>query len=438
MARHTAMTLLLILSILILPTLPSCSKKEQVSTNSNIVLIVIDTLRSDHLPFYGYPQDTAPFLGELAANGIVFENTYSTSSWTSPATASLFTSLYPIQHGVLTGLLAARETMKIDSEITINKIPAAVETLPEILKKAGYRTFGISDNINISVEEGFDQGFDKLTTYDYIGAERLSEAAKECKEEITTNGKYFLYLHYVDPHMPYFPMKPWIDQRKTSKPTDEQSYDSEINYVDDNIRKLFQLFGWDKNTLLIVMADHGEEFMDHGGTAHGKTLYREVLQIPLLVFMGDQGYEARRVKERISIMDIVPTLREYVGLPPSKEDMGVSLMSILRGEEWAFKDRMLNAHIRRQVLKGGRTKKSLILGDWKYIITLDESEELYNIVKDPTEKVNCIGHEKPTADKMKQLIITYEAQCKKYPQESSKTSLDKETLDKLRAMGYIK
>ena len=169
----------------------------------NIVLVVIDTLRADHLPFYGYPKETTPFLSELAAQGVVFENAYAASSWTSPATASIFTSLYPFQHGVTMGLLAQMQLIKKDPRIKVNRIPKELTTLPEALRINGYRTFGVSDNFNISENQGFGQGFDRFLSFSHRGGQFINEQILQLKKEILAGGKYFLYVHYNDPHRPY-------------------------------------------------------------------------------------------------------------------------------------------------------------------------------------------------------------------------------------------
>ena len=129
--------LVLVLLILGLLTGPRLSPARGEAAKPNIVVIVIDTLRADRLPFYGCLENTAPFLSSLASRGTLYENVYSVSSWTAPATASLFTSLYPVQHGVLSGLLATRRMQEFDPTIMLNRLPAAVETIPEILRAAG-------------------------------------------------------------------------------------------------------------------------------------------------------------------------------------------------------------------------------------------------------------------------------------------------------------
>jgi arylsulfatase A-like enzyme len=156
--------------------------------NYNVVLIVIDTLRSDHLPFYGYKKNTAPFMSDLARQSVVFKNAFSASSWTSPATASIFTSLYPFQHGVLLGLMAILKANAEDPSIRVNRIPEEIETLPEVMKKNGFRTYGVSDNLNIGIKQGFTQGFDRFETFNYNGAPRVNDVLKS-KPEMDRKGK---------------------------------------------------------------------------------------------------------------------------------------------------------------------------------------------------------------------------------------------------------
>ena len=137
----------------------------------NVVLIVIDTLRADRLPFHGYGSNTAPFLSRLAAQGVVFENAHSTSAWTAPAMASMFTSLYPFQHHVVSGLDATLKLQRSGATIELNCIPDELETLPEAMKRAGYATFGIASNFNLGDAMGFSSGFD---TYAHL---RTSQTA---------------------------------------------------------------------------------------------------------------------------------------------------------------------------------------------------------------------------------------------------------------------
>ena len=133
----------------------------------DVVVFLVDTLRPDHLGLYGHPKEMAPFLAKLAASGVVFERAFSTSSWTAPSTASLFTSLYPPQHGVVEGFRvhtghAKRMRQKAREVTELNRLPSDVKTLPETFDEMGYATFGVASNVNVGSEIGFDRGFDRF------------------------------------------------------------------------------------------------------------------------------------------------------------------------------------------------------------------------------------------------------------------------------------
>ena len=144
----------------------------------NVVVIVIDTLRADHLSFGGYKKNTSPFLSEFAGTAVVFEKALATSCWTAPSTASIFTSTYPFQNGVVTGFLAYRREKGVDPHVKLNRIPAEMTTIAEVHKDAGYKTFAVTDNLNICKAEGFDQGFDRFQNYNYETADAVNKQLK--------------------------------------------------------------------------------------------------------------------------------------------------------------------------------------------------------------------------------------------------------------------
>jgi len=418
---------------------------QQERTRPNIVVIVIDTLRADHLPMYGYPHATAPFLSELARDGIVFERAYSTSSWTAPATASLFTSLYPIQHGVVTGMLAARRARQTDPTITLNAIPDEAVTLPEIMQRAGYRTFGVADNLNICAAEGFDQGFDAFQSYNYRGAAEVNAQVVGWKAEmLRPDSPYFLYLHYMDPHKPYGQRQPWSAQLGATGTADISAFDSEIRHVDEHIRELFETMGWQEDTIVLVTADHGEEFGDHGEFGHGHNLYNETLQVPLLVYPASAlGTESRRVREPVSLIDLLPTLREIVRVRPIGHEEGQSLLGALRGESRSLEEgREIFAHLQRTRLeyRNGEAlvSRAVISDTQKYLLTLPEvREELYDVIDDPGETKDLFPiHPYPAAE-LRRALEEFEQTCDRLAGVSRQIELDEEQLEKLRSLGYV-
>jgi len=406
----------------------NCSRK---SADPNIVLIVIDTLRADHLPFYGYKKNTAPFLSKIASQSVVFENAFSASSWTAPATASIFTSLYPIQHGVIRGYWASR-----NRKIELHRIPEKIKTIPEVLKEKGYKTYGIAVNINICKEQGFTQGFDRFKLFRYGQEERSNPHLKEWAQEIGSQEKSFIYIHYNDPHRPYHKRRPWYEKRKNKRADIIARYDSEINYVDQKIKDIFDFFLWDKNTLLIVTADHGEGFMEHNQTGHSNTLYSEVLRVPFIIYFPEEDRVHKRIKSNVSSLDILPTIKDYLDIEDNEIQEGISLMPLIRGKIEDDNKRFFFPYLRTQkdmslLLRG------TIWNEWKYIFSNKNTQELYNLREDPGEKVNLYHMNKEMMKRLFSKYSEFEKNCKKFKRESKKTKLEAEKIKELKTLGYV-
>jgi arylsulfatase A-like enzyme len=405
----------------------------------NVVMVLVDTLRADHLPFYGYPRNTAPFLATLAARGVVFENAFSASTWTAPAVASLFTGLYPPQHGVVTGLIATRRLQKKDPTVEINRLPEALPTLGEVMKQAGYRTFGVSNNANIRGELGFAQGFDRFRYFHAAeaAAPDVTGVVKEWAPELARGGKYFLYLHYMDPHAPYEERPPWVEPGRTRKERRIAAYDSEIRYVDEHLAELDRLLAWQRDTLVVVLADHGEEFREHGRDWHGNTLYAEVLRIPL-VFFCPARIPAGRVADNVSIVDVLPTLRAFLGLPADPASAGLSLLGRIEGQ--ALPQRALYAHLYRQAGLWQQPDelrlRAVIEDNWK-LVASGTGDELFDMRADPEEARNRLGDSKDVAERLGRRLAELEGRMEGSKAESVALPLDAETQKKLRTLGYV-
>ena len=429
---------ILLLLLLVIGVANGCTLRQP--NRPHVVVVLIDTLRADQLPFYGYGVNTAPFLSWLAERSIVFDNAWSTSSWTAPATASLFTSLYPFQHGVITGLMYTEALRREDPRITVNRIADEITTLPEVLQQAGYRTFGVSDNPNVCAAEGFEQGFDRFANYNYRNAEVVNDQVLEWAEEITSSDPYFLYLHYMDPHSPYHPR----DERARSIPADDEykktlaSYDSEIRFVDAHVAALFDRFAWDENTIVIVLSDHGEEFWERGGLGHGNNLYTESLRIPLLVYFPGGDLTPLRVERNVSIVDVLPTIRSLVGLDPGETDEGVDLLQPPDGAD----DRTLYAHLWRR--RGtvdpddDLLAEGVVSREWKYMSTLPGGEKLFNLALDPVERRSVLADEQNRARGLRAAYAAFVKNSRKYRSAESSISADDEMLKKLRSLGYVR
>lgn len=432
-----ALVMLAAISALALSVQTGCGSK---APEPNIVLIVLDTMRADHWPVYGYKKNTAPFISEVAAKSVVFDNAWSPCSWTAPATASIFTGVYPFQHGVLTGFMVSKRI-----KMELNRIPEALETLPEMLKKNGYSTFGVADNINIGPEIGFSRGFDKFKRFKYKHIKDQQSMEKQVvawSQEIKAAEKSFLYIHFNDTHRPYHKRKPWYKQVAGYINNQIAKYDSEINYVDEKIKRLYKLFDWDKNTLLIIVADHGEEFGDHGRQGHGHSLYSELIRTPLLIQFPPERRLHKRVNGLVSNMDIKSFIGRYLGISVNS---GIDLMPVIRdkhsGRTYFF------PHLINRFTRNKKTVlKSVMFEDWKYIFQLADdgsilNRQLYNLRTDPAEKVNVyesVYESQPELVKrLLSQLLKFEKQSKRYTSQTLNMKLDQKKKDELKSLGYV-
>ena len=423
--------------------LAGCSKTTEPQSapfaKDNVVVILVDTLRADHLPFYGYPKNTAPFLNEIAARSAVFDETIAACSSTAPSTASLFTGVYPTQHGVITGFVARRRMLEAGAgQITVNRIPAEMRTLGEDFKDAGFKTYCLADNPNISQAMGYDQGFDKFEDQRDQGAASINETLTKWAPEIKTGGRYFLYLHYMDPHAPYKRRKPWYEDAGDHKQRVINAYDSEIAYTDEHIQKMFELFGWKDNALVVVLADHGEEFWDHGGDGHGKTLYREVVHVPLFIY--HRSFSGpRRISQQANLVDVLPTLAELLNLKANPNWSGVSLAPLLRGEP--LRERFLFSELLRAPEHPRPALRAVLSPQWKVIKTdmRDGAQrtELYDVKSDRAELNNAESAHPDVVERMRKEFEVLDGKKGDRTGQEVKIEMNDETLKQLKTLGYV-
>ena len=345
--------------------------KSRVSRRPNIVIIVVDALRQDHLPIYGYSRNDAPFLSRLASQAAVFDG-ISPTSWTKPAVASLLTGLYPVRHQTFG---------------RTDVVPPDLVTLPELLTRAGYTCDGVTSNAWISAENGFDPGFASLEAVQPTGPTSPATAQMVNQSALArlagSASPFFTYIHYVDTHLPYRPAMAWdgspiAPRDRLSVGEDEllassfvsrppalvhravDLYDGAIRQVDAAIEDVFRTLkerGVLENTIVIITADHGEEFEDHGRMGHGHGLYQEVTRIPLLVT--GPGITPGRRSGAASLIDIVPTIGDLLDLRlPDRAADGVSLRRNLIDPALRVADRDLLLHLDCTV--GARTTSRLI------------------------------------------------------------------------------
>lgn len=407
------------------------------TTPTRVVLVVVDTLRRDHLPFYGYARPTAPFLTRLARESVVFEQAYSTSSWTAPSTASLFTSLYPVQHGVTLGLRATRKLMTHGERTRLNRIPEAAETLPEALRPAGYASFALAQNVNISRDLGFAQGFDRFVNQPADDtADVLHARLMAWRRRLAERPRHFLYLHYLDPHSPYHERAPWFDPTTRGRQRLVSAYDSEIAFTDEHLRLAYEALGWAEDTLLVVTADHGEEFWEHGSVEHGRSLFGEVVDVPLLVRLPGGRLGGRRVTEPVSLIDVLPTLREAVGLPRSPRDAGRSLLPLVEGR--TLPERTLFLHLWRPEPNGKvRDLRGSLAGGLKLIEGDPSGPLLYDLRRDPLDQDNLAGRQPKALQALLGRAALFESSAWRLAADATEVTLEPEAQERLRALGYV-
>jgi arylsulfatase A-like enzyme len=406
-----------------------------------VVLVVVDTLRRDRLASYGFERDTSPFLTRLARRGVVFERAQSVSSWTAPATASLLTSLHPLQHGVTSGLMATRRLQRRGQRVRLNRIPEAAETLAELMARAGHATFGLTLNPNVSGLLGFDQGFARFRNLPREDrAEDLNKRLFNWSERIRRAAPYFLYLHYLDPHEPYYENAPWFDRTTRGEARTLSAYDSEVSYFDRHFERAWTQLGWDRDTLVIVTADHGESFGEHGQQGHGGALHAELLDVPLLMVFPDGRGAGRRVAARVSHLDVLPTLAALLGVEPAREVQGLSLLAAIDGAPGAQgAPRAFFAHLRRQ--EPGRPvmeQHAVTQGDLKLIVGGPRGRLLFDLARDPGERTNLAAAREDDARRLESRLAAFRRDLRSLPQDEGEVDLDAETQERLRALGYVR
>jgi len=403
----------------------------------NILLIIVDTLRADHLSVYGYERATSPALDALAQEGVLFENAYAASSWTLPSHASIFTGHHPSVH-------------RADGDRPLdNRLP----TIGTELQKLGYRTGVFSANYYIfSRLNGFARGFHHFTDHyqsignvvtntlygraiEYYALHRMGglehKLGRIAAPQLTENflrwigqdqeKPYFAVLNYYDAHAPYIPPQPYrrmfsaqfepggkintdwgmVDIYLDLSPEQVQgeidAYDGAIAYVDDSIAQLLANLkkqGALDNTIVVVTSDHGESFGEHGLFEHHNSLYPEVIHVPLLMVWPGHIPAGLRVPIPVSNQDLAATFLDLLGYGEQKIFPGVSLAQAWSASEepvqWPYPiaevDQATWLPARHLPYYGAM--KSVITPEWQYIAHETLGEELYHRLADPHETIN--------------------------------------------------
>jgi arylsulfatase A-like enzyme len=305
----------------------------------DVILLSIDTLRADHLGTYGYSRDTSPFFDRLAAEGTLFEQAWSPTSWTLPSHTTMLSGQNPVRHGAIEDHL---------------RIAADVPLVQERFRAAGYTTVGAVATLFVSSRYGFERGFDHFVDFGIkdkatnnlstVEADHVFHHALDWAQEQPAGQPMFVFLHVYDAHFKYDAPPPW-NEKFDRKPMwgDEvyknyhaykmrmvpavqlahqvAQYDEEIAYVDDAFGRFVETWRGTRPAIVVVTADHGEEFGERGSWGHAHTLWPEQLHVPLIV--NGPGVAVQRVTERVGTEDIAPTLAALGGIRFDAKD-GVS------------------------------------------------------------------------------------------------------------------
>lgn len=457
----------------------------------NVVLITIDTLRGDRLGCYGYKPIKTPVLDKLAAEGTLFEQHIVQQPITTASHAAIFTAMYPATNGVEGNCVPLR--------------PSFV-TLAEILQDHGYATGAFVSAYPLKAHtSGLDQGFhhyddrfwiidrlpgrvpkffmelaamkfvDRAIYYFYLQENLLplqrrgndTTAAASRWLERLGNAKFFLWVHYFDPHAPYDPPAPYdtlYDKDYRSKvdgsfktlnliwdgnllltPEDrrrlEALYDGEITYTDNQVGILLEKLKNLKalnNTIIVITSDHGESLgKNNYFYKHGDFLYDDCLRVPLIIRLLDPATAGQRIVTQTESIDIAPTILEVLGIPPPPAMQGQSLLSLMRGQsgykkEFAYSQAVGKFHER---IEQETWRFCLRTPQWKFIHNEGEEEELYKLDVDPHENDNLIGKYVEDANRFRGKMAAKRATLKRTGRNAR--ALDKDTREKLKNLGYI-
>jgi len=413
----------------------------------NVLFLVVDTLRADHLSSYGYERRTSPNLDTLAAVGIRFASVESQSSWTKASMASLWLGAHPERTGVT----------RFD-----DALPEAARLPAEILKEAGFVTAGIWRNGWVADNFGFAQGFDfyerpvpsqtperlerrtpsshPLLGTDLDATESALEFLRSRRDE-----RFFLYVHYMDVHQYLY------DETSALFGVEYMdAYDNAIHWVDRNIAILVNALAERDlldRTIVVVVSDHGEAFFEHGTEGHARNLYREVTGTPWIMLLPFRLEPGIVVPQTVRNIDVWPTLLELLGLPPIPGSEGRSALSLVRAagglaEPPAAWDGAAFAQLDRtwgQPRARSRPLISLRDGPFRLIqgVGVETPAELFDRRSDPAERYDIASERPEQVERLRARIDEFLARPPAPWGEAPEVEVDQLRLQQLRALGYV-
>jgi len=420
------------------------------SRRPNIILILVDALRADHVGAYGYERNTTPVLDGFARENVRFTRAVSASNWTPVSVASMFTGLYGASHGMVPPVHNAATAHMLSLRLNQN-----LDTLAEILKRGGYQTAAVVTNPWLRKEFNYVQGFDTYESIRWGTANAVTESAIGILAKFQKKkAPFFLYLHYLDPHAPYEAPPPYnhlfqgpLRNGRHSAETEEASglYDGEIRFADAEIGKFFEdlrkrnLY---EDAFIIVTADHGEQLGERGFQGHGYRLYAEETHIPLLMKSGEPSHE---VSETVSNIDIYPTIigAAHIAIPA-----GALAISLREERRLAKRSGVISESFQKyhyKALVTGKGKKIIMdFGspykpenqDFERTMAAARVVGLFDLDRDPLEQAP-LKNDRLEDELRKELetILRLALIQRKDPQ---KGQISGKTLEELKSLGYLK
>lgn len=393
------------------------------SASTPVIVISVDTLRSDHLPAYGYAAVQTPHLDALRNDSILFERAYSHTPLTLPSHATMLTGLLPADAGV--------------RDNTGYKLEAGVPTLAEAMKRNGYATGAAISAFVLRKETGINRGFDFYDDdTESIGPTRMlgriqrrgPETVKVAREWIGQHARqpFFFFLHLYDPHTPYDAPEPFASRTATP-------YDAEIAYVDHSLGELLQSLkdaGLYDRAMIVFLSDHGEGLNEHQEEEHGLFLYREAIQVPLLVKLPKQAGAGKSVAAPVQLVDVVPTILAQTNTKLEGAKLaGRSLLDFLDPKIASETRSIYSETYYPRFHFGWSDLHSLIRGNDHFIRA--PKPELFDLAKDPGEKVNTLTENRRGYNALRTAIEPYVKAA------AAPAAVDPEEAAKLAALGYL-
>jgi arylsulfatase A-like enzyme len=415
------------------------------ASRPNIFVILLDTLRADHLQCYGYHRSTSPNIDSLAREGVRFENAYSSAPWTDPSILSLFTALYPSDVW----------TPKPHREQITELLPSSVDTMAEILAANGYFTIAATDHPGINAKR-FGQGFD---TYGHLFAglgpytewrETPSDIVLDRLQKLVakrTGLPVFFYVHLIYPHTPFEPPPPYddyfgrgtfaISQAKT--PAVVNMYDGEIRFADrvlgDFLADLRRA-GLVDDSIIVFLSDHGEAFWEHGLFEHGNSLYNELLHVPLIIRAPGRLPAGKTVAPLVGTVDVMPTILALAGIDYPGEFRGQSLVPFITGQANS-PERMTYSEFPHSRMVRGRAIQSR--SEKLIVPNTGGPLEYYDLQTDPRETNSLAEGSPATTARLRAAAdeINRSAAQRRRTHPAERHGPDEDTLRKLKTLGYI-